>query len=54
MSIEPGHNDLDTTDIVFGTGDEDEHARNQAPKLTQSLFLVIDNLIELMGSFDSV
>jgi len=54
MSMEPGHNDLDTTDIVFGTGDEDEHARNQAPKLTQSLFLVIDNLIELMGSFNSV
>ena len=24
---------IDTTDIVFGTSDEDEHARNQASKL---------------------
>ena len=48
MSIEPGHNDHETTDIVFVTGDEDEHARNQAPKLMWSLFLVIDNLIEVM------
>ena len=28
-----GHNDHETTDIVFGAGDEDEDARNQAPKL---------------------
>jgi len=27
------NNDYETTDIVFGTGDEDKHARNQAPKL---------------------
>ena len=48
LSIEPGHNDHDATDIVFGTGDEDEDARNQAPKLMWSLFPVIDNLIEVM------
>ena len=46
LSIEPGHNDHDSTDIVFGTGDK--HARNQAPKLMWSLFPVIDNLIEVM------
>ena len=42
----PGHNDHRTTDIVFGTSDK--HARNQAPKLVWSLFLIIDNLIEVM------
>jgi len=28
LSIEPDHNDHDTTDIVFGTDDEDEHHLN--------------------------
>ena len=33
LSIEPGHNDHGTTDIVFRPGDEDKYAKNQAPKL---------------------
>ena len=39
---------IDITDIVFGTSDKDEYTRNQASKLMWSLFLVMDNLIEVM------
>ena len=39
---------IDITDIMFGTSDEDEHARNQASKLIWSLYLVMDNLIKVM------